>query len=92
MKSALTYPIVVLDHRLYRNDRDVGLRAAEVHRSLRQPRREVFPCRRGCSIGFTNFMTSYWPLVLLGTIGLTRRLFFAVVGGKRGKVAGTFSR
>ena len=84
VKSALTYPIVVLIIAFVGNDRDVGVRAAEVHRSVREPRRGL-PLPTRMLIGFTDFMTGYWPLVLARHRARSSVVLFAVIGGARGK-------
>jgi type IV pilus assembly protein PilC len=83
VKSALTYPIVVLViafiavivMSVFVLPKFTGLYAS-LGASLPLPTRML--------IGFTNFMTSFWPFVLIG-MGLVVAVFFAVVGGKRGK-------
>ena len=83
VKSALTYPIVVLViafiavivMSVFVLPKFTGL-----YKSLGA--RLPLPTRM--LIGFTNFMTSYWPFVI-GGAALVVGLFFAIVGGKRGK-------
>jgi type IV pilus assembly protein PilC len=83
VKSALTYPIVVLVvafaamivMSVFVLPKFTGLYAS-LGAKLPLPTRML--------IGFTNFMTSYWLLVL-GVIALGLGGAFFVIGGKRGK-------
>ena len=83
VKSALTYPIVVLVvafaavivMSVFVLPKFTGLYAS-LGAKLPLPTRML--------IGFTNFMTSYWLLVL-GVIALGLGAAFVVMGGKRGK-------
>jgi type IV pilus assembly protein PilC len=83
VKSALTYPIVVLVvafaamivMSVFVLPKFTGLYAS-LGAKLPLPTRML--------IGFTNFMTSYWLLVL-GAAALGLVAAFAVIGGKRGK-------
>ena len=83
MKSALTYPIVVLV---------VAFAAMIVMSVFVLPKftglysslGAKLPLPTRMLIGFTNFMTSYWLLVL-GAVALGLVVAFAIIGGKRGK-------
>ena len=83
VKSALTYPIVVLVvafvamivMSVFVLPKFTGLYAS-LGAKLPLPTRML--------IGFTNFMTSYWLLVL-GAIALGLVVAFVTMGGKRGK-------
>ena len=83
VKSALTYPIVVLVvafaamivMSVFVLPKFTGLYAS-LGAKLPLPTRML--------IGFTNFMTSYWLLVL-GAMALGVVAAFAIIGGKRGK-------
>ncbi len=83
VKSALTYPIVVLViafiavivMSVFVLPKFTGLYKS-LGASLPLPTRML--------IGFTNFMTSYWLFVLAG-MALIVGVFFLVAGGKRGK-------
>ena len=83
VKSALTYPTVVLVvafaavivMSVFVLPKFTGLYAS-LGAKLPLPTRML--------IGFTNFMTSYWLLVL-GAIAIGLGVAFAVIGGKRGK-------
>lgn len=83
VKSALTYPIVVLVvafaamivMSVFVLPKFTGLYAS-LGAELPLPTRML--------IGFTNFMTSYWLLVL-GAMALGLLAAFSIIGGKRGK-------
>ena len=83
VKSALTYPIVVLVvafaamivMSVFVLPKFTGLYAS-LGAKLPLPTRML--------IGFTHFMTSYW-LVVLGAIAIGLGVAFAVIGGERGK-------
>ena len=83
VKSALTYPIIVLVvafaavivMSVFVLPKFTGL-----YRSLGAE----LPLPTRMLIGFTDFMTSYW-LVVLGVTALILVVFFALIGGKRGK-------
>ena len=83
VKSALTYPVVVLViafaamvvMSVFVLPKFTGL-----YRSLGA----TLPLPTRMLMGFTDFMSSYW-LVVLGGIALVVLLFFAVIGGARGK-------
>ncbi len=83
VKSALTYPIVVLV---------VAFAAMIVMTVFVLPKftglysslGAELPLPTRMLIGFTNFMTSYWLLVL-GAMALGVLVAFSIIGGKRGK-------
>ncbi len=83
VKSALTYPIIVLViafaamivMSVFVLPKFTGL-----YRSLGA----TLPLPTRMLMGFTDFMSSYW-LVVLGAVALVVLLFFAVIGGARGK-------
>jgi type IV pilus assembly protein PilC len=83
VKSALTYPTVVLViafaamivMSVFVLPKFTGL-----YRSLGA----TLPRPTRMLMGFTDFMSSYW-LVVLGAVALVVLLFFAVIGGARGK-------
>jgi type IV pilus assembly protein PilC len=83
VKSALTYPIVVLVvafiavivMSVFVLPKFTGL-----YRSLGAS----LPLPTRMLIGFTDFMTAYW-LFVLGAVGLGVGVLFAVIGGARGK-------
>ncbi len=83
VKSALTYPVVVLViafaamivMSVFVLPKFTGL-----YRSLAA----TLPLPTRMLMGFTDFMSSYW-LVVLGAVALVVLLFFAVIGGARGK-------
>ncbi len=83
IKSALTYPIIVLVVAFIATivmSVFVLPKFTGLYRSLGAQ----LPLPTRILIGFTDFMTSYW-LVVLGVIALGLMVLFAVIGGKRGK-------